>query len=245
MFRYTRRMNADSQQARAAMPPAGICALLPAFHERGRIGAVVSEVRAYVGTVLVVDDGSNDGTAEEAEAAGATVIRHDVNRGKGVALQTGFEAARQRGFEAVVTLDADGQHLPAEIPKFIEAYQRTGIPVLIGNRMWNPRGMPRIRRWTNQFMSWLLSREMKQYVPDTQCGYRLFRCDVIPYIQATSERFAAESEILLHVAARRMRIDNVRITTVYGDEKSKINPWTDTVRFFQMLHAHRQRRRGK
>ena len=228
-------------------PPSsdGICALMPAFHERGRIGTVVSEVRRHVPTVLVVDDGSGDGTAEEAEAAGAVVIRHETNRGKGVALQTGFEEARKLGFEAVVTLDADGQHLPCEIPKFIETYRRTNIPVLIGNRMWDTRGMPRIRRWTNRFMSWLLSREMRQFVPDTQCGYRLFRCDVIPYIQATSERFAAESEILLNVAARHMRIDNVRITTVYGSEKSKINPWSDTFRFFGMLRAHRRRMRRK
>ncbi|MBP7274685.1 MAG: glycosyltransferase family 2 protein [Kiritimatiellae bacterium] len=218
---------------------------MPAFHERGRIGTVVSEVRQHVSTVLVVDDGSNDGTAEEAEAAGAVVIRHETNRGKGVALRTGFEEARKRGFEAVVTLDADGQHLPSEIPKFIETYRRTNIPVLIGNRMWDTRGMPRIRRWTNRFMSWLLSREMKQFVPDTQCGYRLFRCDVIPFIQAASDRFAAESEILLHVAARHMRIDNVRIATVYGTEKSKINPWTDTFRFFGMLRAHRRRMRKR
>jgi glycosyltransferase involved in cell wall biosynthesis len=222
---------------------AGCCAVIPAFHERGRIGSVVSEVRTYLRDVLVIDDGSNDGTAEEAEAAGAIVLRHPVNRGKGVALQTGFEEARRRGFDAVITLDADGQHLPSELPKFIEAYRRTGVPVLIGNRMWDTRRMPFVRRCTNRFMSWLLCREMGQYVPDTQCGYRLFHCADIPFVQASSERFAAESEILLHVAARRIRMDSVRITTVYGSEKSKIHPLADTVRFFAMLRAHRRGRR--
>lgn len=220
-----------------------ICAVIPAFHERSRIGDVVQQVRVCLPDILVVDDGSGDGTAEEAEAAGAVVIRHPQNRGKGVALQTGFEEARKRGYEAAVTLDADGQHLPSEIPAFIEAYRRTGIPVLIGNRMWNAAGMPFVRRCTNRFMSWLLSREMGQYVPDTQCGFRLFRCDVIPFVQAHSERFAAESEILLHVAARRIRIDSVRISTVYGDEKSKIHPLADTVRFFRMLRAFRRGRK--
>ena len=224
-----------------------ICVIIPAYREEGRIGAVVRSSREHApGTdVIVVDDGSPDGTASEAEAAGAVVVRHPANRGKGVALATGFAHARAHGYEALVTLDADGQHDPAEIPKFIETYRRTGFPVLVGNRMWDTAHMPRVRRWTNRLMSWLLSREMGQYVPDTQCGYRLFRSDVIPFVEAKSERFAAESEILLHVAARGMQIGAVRISTIYRDEKSKINPVSDTVRFLRMLLANRRtRRRG-
>lgn len=219
------------------------CVVIPAYREQGRIGRVVVEAARHGADVVVVDDGSPDGTGAEAESAGARVLRHETNRGKGMALSTGFEHARTNGYTAVITLDADGQHDPAEIPKFIEAYRRTGIPVLVGNRMWNPGGMPPIRRLTNRFMSWMLSREMGQYVPDTQCGYRLFRCDVIPFVEAKSERFAAESEILLHVASRGIRIGAVRITTIYGDEKSKINPIPDTVRFWRMLQAHRRTRR--
>ncbi|OQA26086.1 MAG: Undecaprenyl-phosphate mannosyltransferase [Verrucomicrobia bacterium ADurb.Bin345] len=217
-----------------------VCVIIPAYREAARIGDVVREVRKSGLDVLVVDDGSPDNTSEVAREAGAVVVRQEPNRGKGVALNAGFQHARDNGYEAVVTMDADGQHAPSEVPKFIEAYVRTGIPVLVGNRMGTPGSMPLVRRWTNRFMSWLLSRVMGQYVPDTQCGFRLYRCDVIPFVSAQSERFAAESEILLHVAARGIRIGAVRITTIYADEKSKISPARDTVRFLGMLLKYRR-----
>lgn len=220
------------------------CVVLPAFREAKTIRSLTERIFALGLKVVVVDDGSDDATSSEAEAAGAVVVRHPVNRGKGVALTTGFEWAHAHGFEAAVTLDSDGQHDPDEILQFIEAYQRTGIPVLIGNRMWNPVGMPWIRRWTNRVMSWMLSREMNQYIPDTQCGYRLIRCDLVPFVSARSERFAAESEILLRMAERGIRIDSVRIKTIYGDEKSRINPFLDTIRFIRMIQVYRRSRRS-
>ena len=94
-------------------------------------------------------------------------------------------------------------------------------------------------------MSWLLSRVMGQYVPDTQCGYRLFQASVIPFIGARAERFAAESEVLLQAAARGIRIDSVRIATRYGDERSKVRPLPDTIRFFRMLQRHRRELRDR
>ena len=221
------------------------CVVVPAYNEEARIGEVVRSIRAHVPDVIVVDDGSRDGTARAAEAAGATVVRHAVNRGKGVALNTGFEQARQRGCDYVITMDGDGQHDSADLPKFVEAYVRTAIPVLVGNRMADPRAMPLVRRLTNRFMSWLLSREMGQYVPDTQCGYRLYRCAVIPFVSTQSTRFAAESEILLHVTERGIRVDSVPVATIYRDEKSKINPFKDTLRFVRMLYRYRGRRRDR
>ncbi|MBU1694138.1 MAG: glycosyltransferase family 2 protein [Verrucomicrobia bacterium] len=216
-----------------------VAVVIPAYREEKRIGEVARVVRAEGWDLIVVDDGSDDRTAEVAGQGGAMVIRHERNLGKGIALNDGFVYAREHGVEVVVTLDADGQHRPEEIRRFVEAYVRTGIPVLIGNRMADTRGMPRIRRWTNRFMSWWLSRLMGQYVPDTQCGFRLYRSDVIPYIEASSERFAAESEILLHVARRGIRIGAVPISTVYGDERSKVNPLADTIRFFRMIRRYR------
>lgn len=219
-----------------------VVVIIPAYREERRIGEVARAVRAGGYEVIVVDDGSDDRTAEAAENAGAIVLRQEQNLGKGLALQRGFEEARARGYDLMVTMDADGQHRPEEIGRFVETYVRTGIPVLIGNRMADPRGMPRIRRWTNRFMSWWLSRLMGQDVPDTQCGYRLYRADVLPEVMTRSQRFAAESEILLRVARKGFRLGAVPISTVYGDERSKINPMADTARFVRMLwRYHRER----
>jgi len=214
------------------------CVVIPAYSEQRMIRDVVQRVRKYVQTVIVVDDGSPDRTAEEAAAAGAVVVRHTANMGKGVALNTGLNYARQNQFDYLITLDADGQHDPADIPRFIEAYERTGIPVLIGNRMGALSNMPQVRKWTNRGMSWFLSRSMNQYVPDTQCGFRLYRCDVLPFIEAHSTRFAAESEILLHIASRGIRMDAVPIAVIYNEEISKISPVRDTFRFFLMLSRY-------
>ena len=219
-------------------------AVIPAFREERHIADVVRRTLAVLPDVLVVDDGSPDGTAAAAEAAGARVVRHPVNQGKGVALQTGFARARADGFDAVITLDADGQHDPAEIPGFLRAAAETGADVVVGSRMQDVKDMPWIRRLTNWFMSWLLSREMGQWVPDTQCGYRMFRCAVLDGIEVGSARFAAESEILLMLAARGCRIASAPIRTIYGDEKSKIHPARDTVRFFAMLRRFRRTRRA-
>jgi glycosyltransferase involved in cell wall biosynthesis len=216
------------------------CVIIPGYNEQGRIGKVVKAVRAFAPMVLVIDDGSGDNTAAEAGEGGATVIRHAVNQGKGVALNTGFSYAREHGFEFVITMDADGQHDPADLPGFIQAYETGGMPVLIGNRMSDPKTMPWVRKMTNVFMSWLLSREMGQWVPDTQSGYRLIRCDVLDGLQIEAARFAAESEILLALAERGVTIGAVPMRVIYRDEKSKINPVHDTIRFFSMLNRYRR-----
>jgi len=214
------------------------CALIPAYREGTRIAAVVRDVMAVCPHVVVVDDGSPDDTAAAAKAAGATVLVHAVNRGKGAALNTGFQFAREQGYEFVVTLDGDGQHAATDIPGFIDVYAETGVPVVIGNRMAEPSAMPLIRRWTNRFMSWLLSRKMGQSVPDTQNGFRLYRTDVIPEMRVGTQGFSAESEILLELAARGVKMAAVPIKVIYGDEKSKIHPIRDTIRFFRMLREY-------
>ncbi|MCX6996109.1 MAG: glycosyltransferase family 2 protein [Kiritimatiellaeota bacterium] len=215
--------------------------IIPAFQEAAAIQGVVRAIRAQGLAVVVVDDGSADATAAEAEKGGAIVLRHARNQGKGVALRTGFAYARQHGYAAVITLDGDGQHDPADLPALLAAYARGGADVLVGNRMTDVARMPRIRRWTNRFMSWLLSRMMGQTVPDTQCGYRLFRCDVLPELPLTAERYAAESEILLEAARRGLRIGAVPVKTIYGGERSKVHPVSDTVRFLAMVWRYQRK----
>jgi glycosyltransferase involved in cell wall biosynthesis len=221
---------------------ARFCVLVPAYQEEKRIGEVVAGIRRHCPSILVIDDGSTDATADRACEAGAEVIRHPVNKGKGAALHTGFQAALQRAYDFVITMDADGQHAPDDIPGFLQACADGRTDVLVGTRMDRAKDMPFHRKLTNYFMSWLLSREMGQWVPDTQCGYRLYSARAIRNIPEGAQRFAAESEVLLVLANKGFRFGAVPIQVIYRDEKSKIRPMLDTFRFFKMLHDHRRAR---
>jgi glycosyltransferase involved in cell wall biosynthesis len=220
------------------------CVIVPAYQEGTRIGRVVTEIRKYSASILVIDDGSADDTEKAAREAGAEVIRHPQNRGKGAALNTAFTVAIERGYDFVITMDADGQHAPEDIPAFVGAFKAGAGDVIIGNRMDRAQNMPRGRKMTNAFMSWLLSCEMKQRVPDTQCGYRLFGAKALPFARTESQRFAAESEVLLDMSARGIRFGAAPIKVIYGDEKSKIRPFRDAMRFFRMLLRHRMKAAG-
>ena len=221
------------------------CILIPAFREEKRIGAVVRECLEYCPDVVVVDDGSDDGTGQAAEAAGAHVVSQVQNRGKGEALRRGIQYAGEHGFDLVITLDADGQHAPSDIPAFLAAYERTGTRAIVGNRMGDTARMPWVRRATNRFMSSLLSGVMRCHVPDTQCGYRLYEKSTFPVFERMKDTrgYAAESEILLRLAMEGVKISAVTIQTIYGDEKSKVRPVRDTIRFFRMLHRFKKMRK--
>lgn len=140
-------------------------------------------------------------------------------------------------------MDFDGQHQPDDLPKFIEAHA-AGHRVVVGNRMSEVGDMPPIRRWTNRFMSRLLARVMGQAVPDTQNGFRLYGIEVLQQVNVEASRFAAESEILLEIASLKIPIHFVPVQTVYGDERSKIRPIRDTLRFFRMLMRYKITKRG-
>ncbi len=219
------------------------CVIMPAHNEASRIEKVIAGVKQQGLPVLVLDDGSTDKTADVARKAGATVERHDVNQGKGAALISAFSYALQThsSYELFITMDADGQHLPEDIPRFLDAFKRTRLSVLLGNRMAHCAKMPLLRRATNIFMSWILSRQMGQDVPDTQCGYRLFHKSVLPYLNVESTRFATESEILLVLAHHGFRMGSVPVNMVYKGAPSHIHPVRDAIRFFSMILRRRRR----
>lgn len=216
-----------------------VAALIPSYFEQAKIQEVARRTLAQLEHVLVLDDGSTDGTSDEARKGGAEVIRHEQNKGKGAAIKTGLKTLTDRGFLYVLVLDGDGQHLPEEIPDFIEEANRTGSPFVVGNRMADTRKMPFVRRMTNRFMSGQISRLCGQPVPDSQCGFRMMRRDVIPHLFCDSNNYDYETEMLLIASREGFRISSVPVTTIYGDEKSKIHPVRDTIRFFQLISRYK------
>lgn len=223
-----------------------VVALIPCFREGERIGDVIRRAKPHVDEVVVIDDGSPDNTSAEANKAGATVLRHTVNQGKGAAIRTGINYAIDHGYEFLMFLDGDGQHNPEEIPKFLDAQRSSQAGIVIGNRMGDARHMPLHRKWTNQFTSWVLTRMAGQPITDSQCGFRLLHKSVIPAIHLETNRFDSESEMLIQASRRGHRIASVRVETIYeGQGKhSKIRPMRDTIRFIKMVWRNRTRRVG-
>ncbi|MFH0754702.1 MAG: glycosyltransferase family 2 protein [Candidatus Omnitrophota bacterium] len=208
-----------------------ICILIPAHNEARTIADVVRHVRGKGLDVLVVDDGSTDNSAQLAKDAGAAVLVNFKNQGKGFSLQRGFDYIISHEYDALITMDADGQHAVEDLDGFIDLYMAQKPDVICGNRMKNHEGMPLIRLLTNKIMSGLISLVCRQKVYDTQCGYRLIACDMLRHVQLSSTAFEIESEVLIKASKKKYRIASVPVRTIYGSEVSKINPFFDTARF--------------
>ncbi len=219
-----------------------ILALIPAYNEEEHIAAVVSGALTHL-AVLVIDDGSTDGTPARARAAGAEVLSQQPNQGKGAALLAGFDYALARGFDAALTLDADGQHDPAEIPDFLRKYAESHADLIIGNRDFSR--MPPVRRASNTLGTWLLSWALGQPVADNQSGYRLISRRLMEALRQPEERgFEFEVEMLVVCLAGGYRLEWIPIRTIYAGEKSHISPLRHLVKFIQISLRARRRMRG-
>lgn len=217
-----------------------IAAVIPAYQEEKHVGEVAQRTRAQLENVLVVDDGSTDATAERARSSGVDVVIHPQNRGKGESIKTGLRYWFERGSEYVVLLDADGQHLPEEISRFVDcAALESNAKIFIGSRMNDTSAMPLVRRIVNRYMSGEISRVCGQQIPDTQCGFRMLHRDIIPEVLGSASRFDYETEMLIIASRKGHRVASVPITTVYSDEVSSINPVRDTMRFFKLMRRYR------
>jgi glycosyltransferase involved in cell wall biosynthesis len=216
-----------------------IVALIPGFNEAPRIGAVIEAASAHL-PVIVVDDGSTDGTAEVARAAGATVIEQRPNQGKGAALRAGFGRAVDDDAEAILTLDADGQHDPAEIPAFLGAWGTEPRPDLVIGRR-NFRAMPPMRRLSNvlggRAFSWAVGRD----IPDNQSGYRLLSRRLAEATLASDEPgFAFEVEQITTCIRMGGMIDWVPIRTIYAGAPSHIRPLAHLREFARIVRQARR-----
>lgn len=229
----------EAAPAGSAVNRTTVAAIIPAYCEEKHVRDVVERTLHQVDHVVVVDDGSADATTANARAAGADVVTHERNVGKGESIKTGLRYWLERGFQHVVILDADGQHLPEEIARFIAAAP-TGAALLIGTRMNDVRQMPLVRRMVNRYMSRRISRVCGQDVPDTQCGFRMLSAAVIPHLLDGAARFEYETEMLFIVSRQGGKIESVPISTVYGDEVSSIHPVRDSIRFFKLMRRYEQ-----
>lgn len=212
--------------------------LIPAYNESDHISSVVRSASQFL-PILVVDDGSADTTASQAEEAGAWVVRHPTNQGKGAALMTGFRAALERGCAAVITLDADGQHDPREIPKFIAEFERQPVGLIIGQRDFSK--MPLRRRLPNTFGKWFFSWAVGQEIRDNQSGYRLISADLLTAMLSNPEHgFEFEVAMIVECLRHRLGLGWVPIRTIYAGEKSHIHPLRHLQNFIRVSLAARK-----
>ena len=207
-------------------------AVIPCFNESPTIGPLVSRLRQHLDLIIVVDDGSTDETAVKASNAGAIVLRHDRNRGKGAALQTGLSHLHNLGCEWAVTLDGDGQHDPADLPALLQCAEQTGALLVIGNRMGNAEAMPWLRRHVNRWMSRQLSRCAGCPLPDTQSGFRLIHLKSWIHLPLSAQRFEVESEMLMAFLAAKHRVEFTSIRAIPAARKSRIRPMADSLRWW-------------
>ena len=213
-----------------------ILVLIPANNEAKHISNVVTLACQHL-PVLVVDDGSIDQTAQLAALAGAEVFSQFPNQGKGKALMTGFRLALESGYDAVITLDGDGQHDPDEIPLFIEAYQANRPDLIIGKRDFSK--MPPVRRVSNTIGRYMLSWALGRSIPDNQSGYRLISRRLAKDTLAYQESgFEFEVEMVIRCVHLGYPLAWVPIRTIYADEKSHITPFRHVVNYFRVtFHA--------
>lgn len=193
-----------------------VVAVIPAYKEETTIADVLERTRSFVDEMIVVNDGSPDNTADVAQKHGAIVVSHIINRGLGAAIGTGFASAQKRGADVVITLDADGQHDPAEIPKFVEAI-KNGADVVIGSRMLTRSGMPWYRQVANLLGNVSTLVLFGAYVTDSQSGFRAFTKKALSKIEIKTNRMEVSSELIAEAKANGFVIVEVPIKAIYTD----------------------------
>lgn len=208
--------------------------LIPVYNEQATIGQLVKECRCYSDSIYVVDDGSTDRSAQIAQNEGAVVISHNKNKGKGASLRDSFQKILEKDFEAIITMDGDGQHDPVEIPNFIQKFKESNADLILGNRA-DRRAMPFVRQITNKFMSRIISSIVGQKIPDSQSGFRLIKAEILKSIDLKTSNFEIESEIIIKIGRMGGRIVSIPISTIYRREKSKIKPAIDACRFLRLI----------
>lgn len=210
-------------------------AIIPALNEYKTLRRVIEETQPFVTEVIVVDDGSGKPLADQLPTwPHVSILRHKINLGKGAAMTTGVHFAQRLGVEAVVFLDADGQHTPGEIPLLLQPIEQAGASIVFGVRKFH-RSMPFVARFGNQFLSRVLALLFHIHVSDTQSGFRAFAMSAYPQLAWQSSRYSVETEMIVNAGKHRLKMMQVPISTIYLD-KYKGTTLIDGLRiFFNMI----------
>lgn len=213
-------------------PSERVLIVIPALNAVSTIGEIVLASCRIGYPVLVVDDGSTDGTGPRAESSGAFVLMHERNQGKGGALKTAFAHALKHGYDAVVTLDADGQHLPDQVSLFVEEWKTRGADLIIGSRRHLFKGMVGRRRAANLFSAWTISVAAGIRVIDSQSGFRLYSAELLRGVQVVAQGFDAESEIIVRAGRGGFKVAFIPIALGFidGVHTSHYRPLWDTLK---------------
>ena len=211
--------------------------VVPAYRAAHHLPALFARVEQVCGLerMYVVDDGSGDDTPDVCRSHGVRLVRHEENQGKGAALRTGLRQAHADGWQWAVTLDADLQHEPESMPRFLARQRATGASLVYGRRCFSRKVMPWPRIASNRLTSLMVSLTCRQRVHDSQCGYRLYRLEPLAELSFRTSRYQFESEVLFKLAKIGARFSFVPIRTVYGDEQSHIRHLRDIANFIGVL----------
>ncbi len=214
-----------------------ICTIIPAYNVEETISTVILGASQFIKKrdIIVIDDGSADNTFQNAQKAGAVVLKNFHNSGKGFSLKKGYQWAIDNSYQATICLDGDLQHDPTDIPAFLECFKKTDADLILGSRIADLSTMPWDRRFSNKASSLIISLLTNQRVRDSQCGYRLIKTEILKKIKLKSNNYETESELLVKALKRKVAFCHVPIKTIYNSQPSHINRLVDSLRFVRMV----------
>ena len=213
-----------------------IVAVIPAYNVAKSLGKLVLDLRKALPdvTVIVVDDGSTDGTSAVARRLPVHYLAHPQNQGKGAALQSGFARALHLNTDYILTLDGDGQHDPLQAPQLVEVARRRGLDLVVGSRNYHLGNMPFHRYVSNRLTSFLISVRTRTRIRDSQSGYRLIRADILRAVKLSLRHFDLESELLIKASLAGYRIGETPVSTIYASSSSSAMRIIDVFRFVKL-----------